>query len=78
MRVQFLLKRLALGVAVAALIFGLSSAPRALAADDRLQFSGTTLSAVRRSTARALQGKRVCAVVLDAVVPVLQRRGSRV
>jgi thiol-disulfide isomerase/thioredoxin len=57
MRVQFLLKRLALGVAVAALIFGLSSAPRAWAADDRLQFSGTTLSGAPFNGG-ALGGKR--------------------
>jgi thiol-disulfide isomerase/thioredoxin len=36
--------RLALGVGAAALVFGLLTAPRVLAADDRLQFSATTLS----------------------------------
>lgn len=57
MRVQFLLGRLALGVAVAALVFGLSSAPRALAADDRLQFNGTTLGGAPFNGA-GLLGKR--------------------
>ena len=59
MRVQLLLGRLALGVAtvaIAALVFGLSSAPRALAADDRLQFSATTLSGAPFNGA-SLQGK---------------------
>ena len=36
--------RLALGLGAAALVFGLLTAPRVLAADDRLQFSATTLS----------------------------------
>jgi thiol-disulfide isomerase/thioredoxin len=36
--------RLVLGVGAAALVFGLVTAPRVLAADDRLQFSATTLS----------------------------------
>ena len=36
--------RLALGVGAAALVFGLLTAPRVLAADDRLQFSASTLS----------------------------------
>ena len=62
-------------MAAAALVFGLSSAPRALAADDRLQFNGTTLSAAPFNGA-SLQGKRR-AVVLDAMVPVLQRRSPR-
>ena len=46
------------GVAVfaAALIFGLAEAPHANAADDRLQFSGTTLSGAPFSGA-SLQGK---------------------
>ncbi|MGA8546760.1 MAG: redoxin domain-containing protein [Mycobacterium sp.] len=57
MRVRLLLGRLALGLAAAALVFGLSSAPRALAADDRLQFSGTTLSGAPFSGA-GLLGKR--------------------
>ena len=56
MRVQLLLRRLALGLAAAALVFGLSSAPRALAADDRLLFSGTTLSGAPFNGA-SLQGK---------------------
>jgi peroxiredoxin len=60
MRIQLLLKRLTLGVATvaaAALIFGLNTAPRAQAADDRLQFSGTTLSGAPFNGA-SLQGKR--------------------
>ena len=57
MRVRLLLGRLALGLAAAALVFGLSSAPRVLAADDRLLFTGTTLSGAPFSGA-GLQGKR--------------------
>ncbi|MGB6209498.1 redoxin domain-containing protein [Mycobacterium sp.] len=57
MRVQRLLGRLAVGVAVTALLFGLSSAPRAQAADDRLQFDGTTLSGAPFNGA-GLLGKR--------------------
>lgn len=60
MRVRLLLGRLALGVATvvtAALVFGLSSAPRAQAADDRLQFNGTTLSGAPFNGA-GLLGKR--------------------
>ena len=57
MRIQLLLGKLALGLAAAALVFGLSTAPRAAAADDRLQFSGTTLSGAPFNGA-ALQGKR--------------------
>jgi thiol-disulfide isomerase/thioredoxin len=57
MRVQRLVGRLALGIAAAALIFGLSTAPRALAADDRLQFNGTTLSGAPYNGA-GLLGKR--------------------
>jgi thiol-disulfide isomerase/thioredoxin len=57
MRVRLLLGRLALGVTAAALVLGLSSAPRALAADDRLQFTGTTLSGAPFNGA-GLQGKR--------------------
>jgi thiol-disulfide isomerase/thioredoxin len=48
--------RLALGVAAAALVFGLSTPPRVLAADERLQFTGTTLSGASFSGA-SLQGK---------------------
>src|ERR1700738_4870963 len=57
MRVQRLLGRLALGVAVAALVFGLSSAPRGLGGGDRLQFNGTTLSGAPFNGA-GLLGKR--------------------
>jgi thiol-disulfide isomerase/thioredoxin len=48
--------RLALGVGAAALVFGLLTAPRVLAADDRLQFSATTLSGSQFNGA-TLQGK---------------------
>ncbi|MGB6511900.1 protein disulfide oxidoreductase [Mycobacterium sp.] len=48
--------RLALGVGAAALVFGLLTAPRVLAADDRLQFSATTLSGAPFNGA-TLQGK---------------------
>jgi thiol-disulfide isomerase/thioredoxin len=47
---------LALGMAAAVLVFGLSNAPRAVAADDRLQFTGTTLSGAPFNGA-TLQGK---------------------
>jgi thiol-disulfide isomerase/thioredoxin len=47
---------LAAGAAAAALVFGLSAAPRALAVDDRLQFTGTTLSGAPFNGA-TLQGK---------------------
>jgi len=57
MRIQLLLGKLALGVAAAALVFGLFSAPHASAADERLQFSGTTLSGAPFNGA-GLQGKR--------------------
>jgi thiol-disulfide isomerase/thioredoxin len=60
MRIQLLLKRLTLGVAtvvMAAMVFGLGSAPRALASDDRLQFNETTLSGAPFSGA-GLLGKR--------------------
>lgn len=43
-------------VAVAALLCGLNAAPRALAADDRLQFTGTTLTGAPFNGA-TLQGK---------------------
>jgi thiol-disulfide isomerase/thioredoxin len=48
--------RLALGLGAAALVFGLLTAPRVLAADDRLQFSATTLSGAPFNGA-TLQGK---------------------
>ena len=48
--------RLALGVGAAALVFGLLTAPRVLAADDRLQFTATTLSGAPFNGA-TLQGK---------------------
>jgi thiol-disulfide isomerase/thioredoxin len=57
MRVQALLGRLALGLATVALVFGLSGAPRAQAADERLQFTGATLSGAPFNGA-GLQGKR--------------------
>jgi thiol-disulfide isomerase/thioredoxin len=57
MRVRLSFGRLALGLAAAALVLGLSSAPRALAADDRLVFSGTTLAGAPFNGA-GLQGKR--------------------
>lgn len=55
------------------LMFGLANTPRAVAADERLQFTATTLSGAPlrwRKPARQAGG----VVVLDAVVPVLQRR----
>ena len=55
-RVLVAIGRLALGVGAAALVFGLLTAPRVLAADDRLQFSGTTLSGAPFNGA-TLQGK---------------------
>jgi thiol-disulfide isomerase/thioredoxin len=57
MRTQLVLKRLTLAVAAAALIIGLFSAPPASAADERLQFNGTTLSGAPFNGA-GLQGKR--------------------
>jgi thiol-disulfide isomerase/thioredoxin len=48
--------RLALGVGAAALVFGLLTAPRVLAADDRLHFTATTLSGAPFNGA-TLQGK---------------------
>jgi thiol-disulfide isomerase/thioredoxin len=58
MRIRLLLAvgRLALGMAAAVLVFGLSNAPRAVAADDRLQFTGTTLGGAPFNGA-TLQGK---------------------
>ena len=57
MRARLSLARLALVLVAAALSFGLSSAPRALAADDRLLFTGTTISGAPFNGA-GLQGKR--------------------
>jgi thiol-disulfide isomerase/thioredoxin len=57
MRVRLSLQKLALGVAAAALVFGLSTVPQARAADDRLLFNGTTLSGAPFNGA-GLQGKR--------------------
>ncbi len=48
--------RLVLGVGAAALAFGLLTAPRVLAADDRLQFTATTVSGAPFNGA-TLQGK---------------------
>src|SRR5271163_269685 len=50
------LRLFAVAVCAAALIFGLASPPRAEAADDRLQFTGTTLSGVGFNAA-SLQGR---------------------
>ncbi|OBI65998.1 protein disulfide oxidoreductase [Mycobacterium sp. E796] len=50
------LKLLAAALFAAALIFGLADAPRSAAADDRLQFSATTLSGAPFNGA-SLQGK---------------------
>ena len=59
MRVRVLaaVKTFAAGVVAAALLFGLSTAPGVLAADDRLQFTATTLSGAPFNGA-SLQGKR--------------------
>src|SRR5271163_2709033 len=50
------LKLFAVAVFAAALVFGLAEPPRAEAADDRLQFTGTTLSGAGFNGA-SLQGK---------------------
>src|SRR5271167_5133905 len=50
------LKFFAVAVFAAALVFGLAEPPRAEAADDRLQFTGTTLSGAGFNGA-SLQGK---------------------
>ena len=49
-------KAFAVAVVAAALVFGLTNAPRSLAADDRLQFTGTALSGAPFNGA-SLQGK---------------------
>lgn len=49
-------KMFALAVVAAALVFGLANAPRSVAADDRLNFTGTTLSGAPFNGA-SLQGK---------------------
>ncbi len=46
----------AMVLAVAALVFGFSVSPKALAGDDRLNFTGTTLSGASFKGA-SLQGK---------------------
>lgn len=56
MRLLSLVKAFAISIAAAALLFGLNAAPAALAADGRLQFTGTTLSGARFDGA-TLQGK---------------------
>ncbi len=63
-------KLFAVAVVAAALIFGLADPPRAEAADDRLQFAGTTLSgaAIQR---RQPAGQAGGVVVLGAVLPIL-------
>jgi thiol-disulfide isomerase/thioredoxin len=55
-RLRLAIARLAVVVASAAMAFGLFSAPRVLAADDRLLFTGTTLSGAPFNGA-SLQGK---------------------
>jgi thiol-disulfide isomerase/thioredoxin len=55
-RLLDLVKALAAGGVAGALLFGVSVAPRSLAADDRLQFTGTTLSGAPFNAA-SLQGK---------------------
>ena len=50
------LRLFAVAVFAAALIFGLAEAPHAKAADDRLQFAGTTVSGAPFNGA-SLQGK---------------------
>jgi thiol-disulfide isomerase/thioredoxin len=57
MSVRQSLGRLALGLAAAALVLGLSTAPRVQAADDRLLFNATTLSGAPFNGA-GLQDKR--------------------
>jgi thiol-disulfide isomerase/thioredoxin len=47
---------IAVGLAIMALVFGLSDSPRAVAADERLQFTGTTLAGAPFNGA-SLQGK---------------------
>ncbi len=73
-RVLHMSRSLAIGMAVAVLTLALSSPPAAIA-DDRLNFTGTTLSGAPFDGAVAA-GQARRAVVLDAVVPVLQRRGA--
>jgi thiol-disulfide isomerase/thioredoxin len=55
-RLSQLTRVCALGVVTVALAFGAATAPRAIAADDRLQFTGTTLSGASFNGA-SLQGK---------------------
>jgi thiol-disulfide isomerase/thioredoxin len=55
-RLRLAIARLAVVVASAAMAFGLLTAPRVLAADDRLLFTGTTLSGAPFNGA-SLQGK---------------------
>ena len=55
-RLMSAIARLAFVAVSAAMAFGLLTAPRALAADDRLQFTGTTLSGAPFNGA-SLQGK---------------------
>ena len=55
-RLMSAIARLAFVAIFAAMAFGLLTAPRALAADDRLQFTGTTLSGAPFNGA-SLQGK---------------------
>ena len=50
------LRFLAAAVFALAMVFGFADAPRAAAADDRLQFTGTTVSGAP-FTAAGLQGK---------------------
>ena len=55
-RLMSAIARLTFVAVFAAMAFGLLTAPRALAADDRLQFTGTTLSGAPFNGA-SLQGK---------------------
>ena len=57
MSIRLLRGRLTLAVIIVAVVFGLIGAPRALAADDRLQFNGTALSGAPFNGA-GLLGKR--------------------
>lgn len=62
--------------AAVALTLGLAGPPRAIAADDRLNFTATTLSGAPFNGSQPA-GQARGALVLDALLPVLQCRGSR-
>ena len=77
MAVRFVRMGRSLGLAAVSAVLALALvSPPAAVADDRLQFTGTTLSgdAVLRVESGGQAGG---AVVLDAVVPVLQRRSAQ-